>query len=113
MGDIKKLTEKYVAAFNSRDLAKVESLLSKEFELTDPEVQALTPKADVLNYIKRLFDAHASFRFEAHEIIVDRNKSVIHFTLALGKTVLDGVDVITWNSGQMTKMYAYLTSRKH
>lgn len=112
MTDIRKLTEEYVAAFNSRDLNKVENLLSENFELTDPEVTALTPKNNVLKYIRQLFDAHDSFRFETKCILVDENISVIHFTLTLGAVVLDGVDVITWKNLSMIKMEAYLTQRK-
>ena len=112
MDNIRQLTGGYVAAFNARDLGKLEDYLAADFELTDPEVKALTPKTAVLNYIKRLFDANINLSFEAHQIIVDGDVSVIHFRLTLGETVLDGVDVITWKSGQMTKMHAYLTSRE-
>ena len=111
MTDLRKLTWDYVAAFNARNLDKVGSFFAEEFELTDPEVTAITPKGNVLNYIKNLFDAHDNLHFEAHNIIVDGNTSVIHFTLKLGKLVLDGVDIITWKSNKMLNMKAYLTPR--
>ena len=112
MADLRKLTQEYIVAFNTRDLDKVGSLLAEEFELTDPEVTALAPKSEVLKYIKGLFDAHDILRFEARSILVDGNLSVIHFTLRLGETILDGVDVIAWMGQKMVRMEAYLTLRK-
>jgi ketosteroid isomerase-like protein len=109
MVNIRKLTEDYIAAFDSRDLDQIAELLAEGFELTDPDVMALTPKKKVLEYIKHLFDAHESLSFEAHLVLVDGDVSVIHFTLTLDSIVLDGVDMITWKSGHMTSMKAYLT----
>ena len=54
MTDIRKLTEEYVAAFDKRDLEKVAKHFAKDFELTDPNVSALTPKSAVIDYIKKL-----------------------------------------------------------
>lgn len=111
MADIRNLTEGYVAAFDARDLEKVASFMAEGFSLTDPEVTGLTPKADVLSYIKGLFEGNPNLSFIAHRILVDGGHSVIHFTLTLGETVLDGVDVIAWDAGKMTSMHAYLTPR--
>jgi len=111
MTDIRDLTAAYVEAFDTRNLDKVAGFFSDEFELTDPEVTALTPKRDVLTYIKGLFDGNEELSFVSHCILVEGNNSVIHFTLTLGKTVLDGVDVISWDGAQMTAMHAYLTPR--
>ncbi|WGW06065.1 nuclear transport factor 2 family protein [Tropicibacter oceani] len=111
MSDIRTLTAAYVAAFDARDLDKVAGFLAEGFQLTDPEVTALTPKPAVLDYIKGLFDAHPGLSFVAHRVLVDGDASVIHFTLTLGETVLDGVDVIAWDGDKMTSMQAYLTPR--
>ena len=112
MTDIRKLTTDYVAAFDALDIDKVGSFFAEEFELTDPDVTALTPRNNVLIYIKSLFDTHESLSFKAHNIIVDGNSSVIHFTLTLGPLILDGVDIITWESAKMINMKAYLTPRR-
>lgn len=112
MAHVRKLSNEYVAAFAARDLEKVGSFFAEKFELTDPEVTALTPKNEVLRYIKSLFDAHNKLKFDAHEIMIDGNKSVIHFTLSLDALVLDGVDIITWEADKMIKMHAYLTPRE-
>ena len=111
MSDIRTLTAAYVAAFDARDLDKVAGFMAEDFELTDPEVTALTPKPAVLDYIKGLFDANTDLSFTAHRVLVDGDASVIHFTLTLGETVLDGVDLITWAAGKMVSMQAYLTPR--
>ena len=112
MTDIRKLTWDYVTAFNARNLDKVGSFFAEEFELTDPEVTAITPKGNVLNYIKNLFDAHDNLHFETHSILVDDGASAIHFSLMLGEEIFDGVDLIHWEAGKMTSMHAYLTPRK-
>lgn len=111
MSDIRKLTEEYVAAFNACDLDKVASHFAADFKLTDPDVTALTPKNEVIKYIKKLFSSHDTLRFEASSIIVDGHKSVIHFSLTLGTLVLDGVDIIDWEFSKMKSMHAYLTPR--
>ena len=111
MADIRELTTNYVTAFNARDLDGVAKHLAEGFELTDPEVTAIKPKNKVLEYIKGLFDAHKTMSFEANSIYVDGDASVIHFTLDLGTTVLDGVDIIKWKHGRMISMHAYLNQR--
>lgn len=111
MTDIRDLTAAYVAAFDTRNLDKVAGFFAEEFELTDSEVTALTPMADVLAYIKGIFDDNEELSFVSHCILVDGNASAIHFTLTLGKAVFDGVDLIAWDGAQMTAMHAYLTPR--
>lgn len=112
MVNIRKLTEDYIAAFDSCDLDQIAELLAAGFELTDPDVMALTPKKKVLEYIKELFDTHESLSFEAHLILVDGDVSVIHFSLTLDSLVFDGVDIINWQEQKMTHMKAYLTPRR-
>lgn len=111
MADIRALTQGYVQAFNSRSLENIANYMAQDFELTDPEVFKLTPKPKVINYIQELFDANEVLSFVANRILVDGNVSVIHFSLTLGKNVLDGVDLITWDGEKMVKMHAYLTLR--
>ena len=112
MTDIRNLTEEYVAAFDSRDLDTVASYFSDGFKLTDPDVTALAPKANVLAYIKELFDSHDTLHFKARSILVDGNVSVIHFQLTLGAVMFEGVDLITWQHNQMISMTAYLNKKK-
>ena len=111
MPDLRDLTERYVAAFDARDLDAVVGFFADDFALTDPEVTALTPRAAVRDYVGGLFQGNPELSFVAHAIVVEAETSVIHFTLTLGDTVLDGVDLITWDGDRMATMHAYLTPR--
>ncbi|MEB3168803.1 MAG: nuclear transport factor 2 family protein [Synechococcaceae cyanobacterium] len=111
MNDLLTLTQRYVVAFNNKDLASIAPLLADDFQLTDPSVKNLGPKEEALTYIHGIFTAHASLSFSAAKIIVDPPYSALHFVLVLNETILDGVDVITWENGQMKYMEAYLTPR--
>ena len=111
MVDIRKLTEEYISAFDARDLDKISKYLAEDFKLTDPDVTKLTPKWAVVKYINRLFASRETLSFEALDIFVDGDTSVIHFCLTLDALVLDGVDIITWKNQRMTSMVAYLTPR--
>lgn len=108
---VRELTHGYVQAFNARSIEKLADYLAQDFTLTDPGVFNLTPKIKVLDYIQDLFDANEKLSFVANRILVDGNYSVIHFSLTLSDTILDGVDVITWEGEKMIKMHAYLTQR--
>ena len=112
MSNLRQLTEKYVDAFDARDLEKVASFLAHDFELTDPDVTGLTPKKEVLRYIKDLFASNETLTFRAHNILVDGNTTVIHFTLILDLMIFDGVDLIAWENQKMRSMKAYLSPRK-
>lgn len=108
--DLRALTERYVAGFHARDLEGVGALMADDFELTDPEVTRLTPKAAVLDYIGGLFEAAGEgLSFVADRILVDGDQSAIEFDLRLGEDVLRGVDMITWQNGKMISMRAHLT----
>lgn len=108
---IRELTQGYVQAFNARRIEKVANYMAQDFALTDPAIFNLTPKKKVIDYIQDLFDANKELSFVAKRILVDGNCSVIHFSLTLGNTILDGVDVITWDGEKMIEMHAYLTQR--
>lgn len=109
--DTRAHTIGYVAAFHGRDIDAVTDYFAPDFALTDPEVSALTGVAAVCDYVGGLFDANPDLSFIAHSITVEGTTSVIHFTLTLGDTVLDGVDLIHWQGAKMATMHAYLTPR--
>jgi len=111
MIEVRELTHGYIQAFNARRIEKVADYMAQDFALTDPSVFNLTPKTKVLDYIQDLFDANEELSFVANRILVDGNISVIHFSLTIGNTILDGVDVITWEGEKMIEMHAYLTQR--
>ena len=65
----------------------------------------------MLEYIQELFTNNPSLHFEAHKILVDAPHSALHFAITLDGKTYDGVDMITWVDGRMTRMDAYLTAR--
>ena len=109
MADLRELTQRYVSAFNAKDIDGVAALLSEEFFLTDPSVTKLSPRKKVIEYIHGLFKTSSLLRFDATRILVDGDSSAIHFTLVLDNKTYDGVDIVTWRHGKMSSMYAYLT----
>ena len=111
MSDLRSLTEQYVSAFHSKDLAAISVLMAEDFTLTDPSVSSLGPREKALQYIKELFDNNPSLSFKARKILVDAPYSALHFAITLNGTIYDGVDMITWMEGKMISMDAYLTPR--
>jgi hypothetical protein len=111
MPDLRSLTEQYVSAFHSKDLAAISILMAEDFTLTDPSVSSLGPRDKALQYIKELFANNPSLSFEAHKILIDESYSALHFAITLNGAIYDGVDMITWMEGKMISMDAYLTPR--
>ena len=111
MNNIRALTQGYGASFDARDIDAVANYFAPDFVLTDPEVTNLTPMAAARDYVGGLFDANPALSFVAHNIVVDGDISVIHFTLTMSDTVLDGIDLIRWQGAHMAAMHAYLSPR--
>lgn len=109
MADLRELTQRYVTAFNAKDIEGISDLLADNFSLTDPTVSSLAPKAKVVEYIQSLFNASPSLSFEACEILVDKSHSAIHFILELDGKIFHGIDLVHWSQGKMLAMNAYLT----
>jgi ketosteroid isomerase-like protein len=109
MADLRELTHQYVAAFNARDINGVAALLSEDFCLTDPSVTRLAPREKAVEYIHGLFRSNSLLKFEAMNILVDGDSSVIHFGLTLDGSIYHGIDLITWKKEKMSTMTAYLT----
>jgi len=111
MEDLRRLTEAYVEAFNTKNLNAVADLLNDDFSITDPTVTALGPKPVALQFIGNLFANHEILIFQAKRILVDAPYTVLHFTLVLNETPYDGLDLITWSAGKMDRIEAHLTPR--
>ena len=111
--DIRALTERYVEAFHTRDLAGVAAIMAEDFKLSDPDNDGLTPRDNVLSFIQQLFDnAGPTLSFVAKHILVDGNRSAIEFELTIGASRFEGVDIIDWQDGKMQAMRAYLTPKQ-
>lgn len=105
---IKKLTRRYISAFNERDIASVEECLSPRFRLTDP-AGTFVGRVAVIEYISQIFDSVSTLEFVARQILVQENVSLIEFDLKINEKHLVGTDVIEWGEdNKMVSMDAYL-----
>lgn len=109
MSSLKQLTEKYVSAFDNKDLGVLEDLLHTDVVLTDPDVEGLTPRSNVLKMMSGLFMSFEKrFSFFAKNIFEDGEVTLIEFELCLDDKTLKGVDVIHWSDGKIIRLDAYL-----
>lgn len=105
---LKELTEKYIEAFNNKDLDKCVQLFTDDFALEDPVVKRVEGKKEVLKTIKGIFDSCSTLDFNAKNIYQDGNTTIIEFTLKLDDIVLSGTDIIEWENNKMKELRAYL-----
>ena len=112
MVDLADLTQRYVEAFNSRDLDVIATMLHDEFTLTDPSVRGVGPKEKALEVIQGLFEmAGNSLSFSARNIYVSGSTSFIEFDLELNGDELEGTDIIEWQGDKLIEMRAYVNSK--
>ena len=105
---LKELTEKYIEAFNSKDLGKCAELFTENFALEDPVVRRIEGKVEVLKAIKSIFDSCTKLDFSAKNIFQDNQTTIIEFVLKLDDTTLTGTDIIEWEEYKMKELRAYL-----
>ena len=105
---LKKLTKKYIEAFDSKDLDRCANLFTDDFALEDPVVRRIEGKEEVLKAIKSIFDSCTTLDFSAKNIYQDNQTTIIEFTLKLDNTTLTGTDIIEWEDNKMKELRAYL-----
>ena len=105
---LKELTEKYVKAFDNKDLSMLSELFLDIFALEDPVVKRIEGKESVLKMIQGMFDSCEKLVFEAKNIYQDDKTTIIEFKLTLDDTVLTGTDIIEWEDNKMKELRAYL-----
>ncbi|MCT7563744.1 nuclear transport factor 2 family protein [Aliarcobacter butzleri] len=105
---LKELTEKYIEAFDNKDLDKCAELFTDDFALEDPVVKRIEGKGEVLKAIKGIFDSCANLDFSAKNIYQDENTTIIEFILKIDDTILTGTDIIEWEGNKMKELRAYL-----
>ncbi len=105
---LKELTEHYIAGFDAKDLDQIAKLMHNDFALEDPVVKRIEGKEKVLEAIKGIFDSCDALDFNAKNIYLDKETSIIEFTLKLDETTLTGTDIIEWEDGKMKELRAYL-----
>jgi hypothetical protein len=109
---LEELTNKYIKAFNSKDLDKCAELFSDDFALEDPVVNRIEGKFEVLNAVKNIFDSCDSLEFNAKNIYQNNQTTIIEFMLKLDNTVLMGTDIIEWENNTMKELRAYINIPK-
>ncbi|EOH2732877.1 nuclear transport factor 2 family protein [Campylobacter jejuni] len=105
---LKKLTEKYINAFNKKDIKEVANLLNENFVLGDPVVKRIEGKEECLKAIENIFNSCKELSFSAKNIFQDKNTTFIEFILMLDETRLEGVDIIEWYNEKIVELRAYL-----
>jgi ketosteroid isomerase-like protein len=109
---IRTLTALYTGFFNTRNLAGVAAMCHEGFALEDPTVKRVEGKAQVLAYIKGIFDANQDLEFNARIVVVEEPRCVIEFNLKIAGQNLKGTDVIEWQGRRMVELRAYLRDTK-
>ncbi|EOI2266597.1 nuclear transport factor 2 family protein [Campylobacter jejuni] len=105
---LKKLTEKYISAFNKKDINEVAILLNENFVLEDPVVKRIEGKEECLKAIENIFKNCNKLSFSAKNIFQDKNITFIEFILILDDIRLEGVDIIEWHDEKIVELRAYL-----
>ena len=104
---LKKLTQEYINALNSKDLNKLESLLDDDFSLEDPITIKLKGKKDCLKVYEDMFK-HNTIEFKPRSIYQDGNVTFVEFDLKLSDLNLRGVDLIIWKDEKILERRAYI-----
>ncbi|KGD76890.1 hypothetical protein ID10_09840 [Pantoea agglomerans] len=105
---VKKLTEKYIAAFNAKSLHDVVDMFDRNATLIDP-VNHKIGQENIRSMLVQLFSETKLLEFKALSVLAEQNRSVIEFELKLDDKLLKGVDIIDWNNkGHIVKLNAYL-----
>lgn len=105
---LKELTQKYIEAFNSKNLELLSELFTENFVLEDPIVKRIEGKDNVLIMIKGIFESSDKLNFYAKNIFQDKETTIIEFVLELNDTILTGTDIIEWENSNMKELRAYL-----
>ncbi|MUK29464.1 hypothetical protein GNP44_05020 [Aliivibrio fischeri] len=111
---LRKRTEDYAKAFNSRDIDQVKPFFASQFKLNDPSI-SLEGSINACEYIDKIFSGVNTFSFEVKNIFVTDNRcSIIEFELEIDGNVLVGTDIIKWNEKlNMLSMNAYLYEKNN
>jgi NDP-sugar pyrophosphorylase family protein len=105
--EVRLLAEKYIDAFNTKNIDIVKELFEDSASLKDPDIY-LVGKNNITSYIGKLFETNADLNFKSKNISVVNNKSIIEFSLVLSGISYEGVDIIYWKYGKIVSLNAYL-----
>jgi choline kinase len=104
--DLLSLSERYIYKFNNKDISVVD-MFSDNAYLNDPS-NSLNGKANILVFMDKLFNDSNQLDFKSSKVVADTNNSVIEFSLTIDGKVYKGVDILSWESGKIKSLDAYL-----
>lgn len=105
---LRKLTKNYVEAFNNKDIKTVSDLFSNDFVLEDPVVKRIEGKKNSVEAVENIFNSCEKLSFEAKNIYIENQITIIEFILIIDNTILTGTDIIEWENNKMKELRAYL-----
>ena len=106
----KKLTEKYIGAFNRKALSEIMSMFCEGGILEDPVVRHIEGKDEIYKAISQIFGDYSHLEFRARNIYRDGTVTLIEFDLRLDDMMLQGVDVIEWDDHRIKSLRAYINT---
>lgn len=106
------LTLLYVKYFNKKNLENIISLFADDSRLKDPE-NIFVGSSNIKKELAHLFSFDNLF-LQVKNIIAndEENFSVIEFSITVGDTRAEGVDIIEWNAGKIKSLSAYVNDSK-
>ena len=106
------LTQRYIDAFNDRDLGTIREMLTDDAALEDP-ANLFEGKEQVAEEVKNLFGA-TTLIFSPTDIFIDEGNqtSIIEFNITVNDDKLCGVDIISWTEGKISSLRAYVYPEK-
>ena len=89
-------------------------MFDENSSLFDPKVGLIEGKGSIINFMDKIFSkSNDNLNFQSEVVLVDKNNSCIEFLLTLsGNDPIRGVDMITWQNGKISKIYAYMESNE-
>jgi hypothetical protein len=103
-----ELTKQYIDAFDTKNVIKLSDLLSDSFSIEDPVVKRIEGKSECIEAIKNIFDSCDKLSFQAKNLYLHKQTTIIEFMLQIDDVVLEGVDIIEWKNNKMHALRAYL-----
>lgn len=100
-----KKTQEYFEAFSNKDIRTLSQLYSPNVHLVDWDIDVMG-REEVLNANSELFNL--DFTLDVHSIYHSGEKTFNEIRITIGETVLEIMDVITFNETyQITNITAY------
>lgn len=102
-------TKEYIKAFDEKDLSLIEDFFNQDAILFDPaNPKGVKGKENIINMISHLFKEYDKLNFTDNNIFIDKDTTIIEFSLTLNEQQLVGTDIIKWKNNKILALRAYL-----